>query len=259
MKLACCVWTLTVPENQILEHMNSLGFDWIDIQPHMLGEEPIRSQAKSLGLKVSCMGISFGMPEGASLDHPLEDKREQAIEYSLSAIQHASNVGADCVYVVPGMDDNSDALNHFAESLKILADTAGQAGLKLCIEHFPGRALPTAQSTLDFIRKIDHPHLYLLLDSGHIQMSNEDAQEVIYLAGEKLGYVHFDDNDGQNDLHWSLLDGVMTQESLQQLVDALKQINYAGAVSLELSPKLPSPLESLKKSREILLTALDSR
>ena len=43
-------------------------------------------------------------------------------------------------------------------------------------------------------------------------MSGEDPEAVIANAGDRLGYVHLDDNDGLSDLHWSLLEGVMTEE-----------------------------------------------
>lgn len=258
MKLSCCVWALSLPENEMLQAMKNIGFEWIDIQPHMLQSADLRSLAIDLNLKVSCVGISFNMPDGASLDHDLESNRQQAIEHCISAMAHAVDLGADCVYVVPCMDDSSDALARYGLSLQKIADKAGEHDLKVCIEHFPGRALATASASLDFIKQVDHPNLYLLLDSGHIQMSKEDAQDIIMKAGSKLGYVHFDDNDGENDVHWSLLDGVMTTESLKQTFQALNQIDYSGAISLELSPKLSAPAESLIKSRDILLDVIES-
>lgn len=253
MKLACCVWAITQPESDVLQLMKDIGFEWIDIQPQMLRTDDLRSFANELGLKTSCMGISFGMPEGASLSDADAANRDPAIQYMIDGMAHAIRLGADTVYIVPDMDDSPAALTRYAESIKTLSDKAIKYNLKLGIEHFPGRALPTAKATLDFIRQIDHPSLYLLLDSGHLQMSDEDFSETVQAAGDRLGYVHLDDNDGKGDLHWSLLDGVLTENALKALFDELNNIGYTGAISLELNPNLPNPVEALIKSRDIVL------
>ena len=70
-------------------------------------------------------------------------------------------------------------------------------------------------------------------------------------AGE--AQAHQDDNDGQRDLHWGLLDGVMTEASLRATFVALDQIGYSGAASLELSPALADPQAALVRSRQIVL------
>ena len=106
----------------------------------------------------------------------------------------------------------------------------------LGFEHFPGTALPTIADTLAFLRNVAHPNLYLLLDIGHAQMSNEDVPTAVADAGALLGYVHLDDNDGEGDLHWALLDGVLTKESLRQTFSALDAHGYEGGISLELNP-----------------------
>lgn len=257
MKLSCCVWALTCSEREMLNEMKSIGFDWIDVQPQMLRTEESRSLSTSLGLQVSCVGASFNMPEGVSLDDLHEPNRLQALEHVYQTITHAVDLGADTIYVVPGLNADPSVLSQFATSMTAIADKANDNNIKVCIEHFPGRALSTATQTLEFINQLDHPNLYLLYDSGHIQMVGEDPSDIIHKAGSKLGYVHFDDNDGENDLHWSLLDGVMSHDDLRKTFQALVEIGYNGAVSLELSPKLPSPKQSLIASREILLGIME--
>lgn len=256
MKLACCVWAITLPENDMLQQIKDIGFEWIDIQPQMLRSDETRSLADTLGFVVSCVGGSFGMPDDVSLSHANESNRHHAISHVKNAMEHATKLRADTVYVVPDFDDSPEALKRYADSMKRLSDEANKYDLKLGIEHFPGRTLSTAKETLTFIREINHPNLYLLLDSGHLQMSEEDFRETVLDAGDKLGYVHLDDNDGKGDLHWSLCDGVLTTESLGRLFDALDEIDYTGAISLELSPRLPNPVEALIKSRDIILNLL---
>jgi len=257
MKLSCCVWALTLPETEMLDEMKTMGFDWIDIQPQMLRTKEARSKVKALGLQVSCLGASFDMPDHVRLDHLEESNRIKAVEHVYQTLSHAIDLGADTIYVVPGMDADPTTLAQFASSMKAISDKASEHNIKVCIEHFPGRALGTATQTLEFIAQIDHPNLYLLFDSGHIQMAGEDPSDIIHKAGSKLGYVHFDDNDGEGDLHWSLLDGVMTNDDLNNIFQALHQIGYDGAVSLELNPKLPSPKQALIDSRDILLAVMD--
>lgn len=258
MKFSCCVWALSGPELATLNHLATLGFNWIDLQPFTFTDPAAKACLTELNLQISCVGASFGLPEGTSLDAPDTQVREQAVTAVKNALQYTADLGATVAYVIPGLDDSPAGLARYGASLIAIADTAATLGLKVGIEHFPGRALPTAAGTLAFLDSLNHPNLYLLFDLGHIQLSKEDPAAVIKAAGERLCYVHLDDNDGKGDLHWSLLDGVMTQESLQQTFAALDEIGYKGAISLELSPQLPNPYESLQKSRQIVLDVLSN-
>ena len=256
MKLACCAWALTEPEQDALRGIRDLGFRWIDLQPGNLRDEKHRQLASELGLRVSCLGASFAMPVGASLDHADSRMRSGALEHVTSAIQHAAALGADTVYVIPGLDDSPAGLSRYGDSLAELAEFASAVRIKFAVEHFPGTALPTAKGTLKYIKSLGHPNLFLLYDSGHIQMTGEDPAGVIHEAGERLAYVHFDDNDGVNDLHWALLDGVMTEQTLKDSFRALEDIGYSGAISLELNPTLAKPMTALRESRDILIRAM---
>lgn len=256
MRIACCIWALGESETETLRQVRAIGFDTIDIQPAHQRSLESRLLAQELGLRVSCVGASFGMPAGSALDSEDESQRQRAINHVHSAIKHAADIGANTAYVIPGLEASSGALERYRRSIAQLADTAAEYEIKLAIEHFPGMALPTAGDTLALINRMDHDNLFLLYDSGHIQISGEDPETVIKRAGDRLGYVHFDDNDGVSDLHWSLLEGVMTDESLVATVQALDEIGYRGAVSLELSPQLPAVRRALAASRDILLRAL---
>lgn len=253
MKIACCIWALSESETDVLRQVRDIGFDTIDIQPSQQRSLESRLLAQELGLSVSCVGASFGIPDGAALDHTEPGGLQSAIDHAISAIQHGAENGADTVYVIPSANDDPAALSRYRLSIAQLADAAAEREIKLAVEHFPGTALPTAQDTLAFIRQVEHDNLYLLYDSGHIQMSGEDPAAVIANAGDRLGYVHLDDNDGINDLHWSLLEGVMTEESLLATLRALDAVGYEGALSLELSPALKNPAKALRDSRDILM------
>lgn len=256
MNIACCIWALRLPELDLLRQVRELGFSWIDIQPKHLQTVESQLLAQELGLGVSCLGASFGLPKDASLDHTDAEKRRAAARHVNDAIVNAARVGASIVYIVPGGDPHRDAMERFAESLMQLAAVAEAYDIKLAIEHFPGTALPTASETLEFIYRVGHTNLHLLVDTGHLQMSGEEPESVIENAGDRLAYVHVDDNDGIGDLHWSLLDGVMTEESLITTLRTLESIGYQGAISLELSPNLDQPDRALRASRDVLLRAM---
>jgi len=84
-------------------------------------------------------------------------------------------------------------------------------------------------------------------------MANEDPAAMVRLAGDRLGYVHLDDNDGEQDLHLGLYDGVMTADVLERMLVALDEMGYEGNMSLELKANIPDPLDALKRSREIVM------
>lgn len=245
MALAACIWALTCEEERAWDQVAEAGFTHVDIRPSWLQTDNLQKRVRDLGLTLSCMAASADMPEGASLTG---EGQQAGRDHVMKALEHGASLGAKVAYLVPEGDD----LDRYAEPLPILADKAQELGMKLCVEHFPGTILPTVPFTLDYLAQVGHPNLYLVFDIGHAQMANENPAEMIRLAGDRLGYVHLDDNDGMNDLHLGLYDGVMQAEDLEAMFIALDELGYDHNVSLELKPDIPDPLGALKRSREIV-------
>ena len=232
--------------------MAELGFRHIDIQPSMLRSSDSVSILNQHELNVSCVSLSFFAPEGSTLHTKDKATAQPMIDHLKDGIDHASHIGVDRTYVVPGEVDDELSISDYGDYYGEVAEYAQSRGVMLGIEHFPEKAFPTIQSTLDFIREIDHPNLYLLFDLGHAQISKEDPTELLPLAGDRLLYVHLDDNDGVNDLHLPLIEGVQSREDLESLFKVLVDLNYQGPVSLELHPLLPNPFQALHRNKQLV-------
>lgn len=253
MNLSCCTWALTGSEEDALTALAAIGFRSIDVQAKTFVSPTSRTRIDDLGLSVSCLALCFNMEDGAALDG-VSAAQQAALDHCREALDHAAALGADTAYVVPGTDPA--ALPQFGDALCQVADFAAERTIRVGVEHFPGKALPTAAGTLEYLSRLNHPNLYLLLDTGHLQMSKEDPATVIAAAGDQLGYVHLDDNDGEGDLHWPLLEGVLTEEALTATFTALALSSYTGPTSLELSPQLSDPVAALTQSRACALQAV---
>jgi sugar phosphate isomerase/epimerase len=229
-----------------------LGFRNVDVVA--LGDRP-QSHYEALaeaGVTVCCAALGRGLADELTLDAAAVETRRLVVEAFKSHIVDAARLGATHAYVIPGLDGSVPALSRFADSCRVLADFADQRRVRLCLEHIPGRALPTAAGTLAWLHGLAHDNLYLLLDVGHCLITSEDAADVIQRAGKRLGYVHLDDNDGVGDLHWPLLTGKLTEAMLHNVMGALQEIGYDSAVTLELAAKNPEPLDGLRRSKEIV-------
>ena len=164
----------------------------------------------------------------------------------------AASLGLQWSYVVPEPPGDEHTPQRYAEHYAAIAEHGKSHGIKVCIEHFPGTAFPTVSSTLDFIASTGHDNLYLLFDIGHAQMANEDPRAELTAAGDRLGYVHLDDNDGVGDLHLGLTDGIQTEDSLASLFQVLSDVGYEGPVSLEMKDDLPDPLDAINRSQQLV-------
>ena len=246
MTISCCTWALAGTEADVLTGIAQAGLRHIDHRPFDFRSAESRRLISDLGLTPACMATGFGMPEGAALDAADADARSTAIEHTRRALEYAHETGIGRAYLLPGEEGGEEALRQYGESVAGLADLAAGYGVKLCIEHFPGKALPTVQGTLDYMAKLGHDNLYLLFDIGHAQISKEDPAEAVAKAGDRLGYFHLDDNDGVSDLHWALCDGVLTEDVLKTTLATLDDIGYDGPVSLEMNPGLTDPLAAIE-------------
>ncbi|SVC25045.1 uncharacterized protein METZ01_LOCUS277899, partial [marine metagenome] len=160
--LSCCVWALEGPEPAILERLHGFGLHCIDVRPRGLRSAAARDRRDTLGLDVCCIAASHELPAGAALDSTDADAVGAARAHIEAALTHAADLGAHCAYVVPEPPVDGDSLERYADLLPGLAEHGANLGVRLCIEHFPGTAMPTVAATLGFLRLIAHPNLYLL-------------------------------------------------------------------------------------------------
>lgn len=248
---SACMWPYKIPMTEALRQVKETSFHYIDIEPDTL-DAPGALQAKNdLGLKVSCVVLDHKMPSGVTLDGKDRAATRKAIDYLKQALRKSESLGAKTAYVAPCAERKN--LKPFGEALGVLAEDAAGKGIKLCVEHVPGRALPTAKDTLAFIEQVNHPNLFLLLDVGHTLLCKEKAWEVIAAAGKRLGYVQMNDNDGRRDRHWPLLEGRLTYAGLQKILGALKETGYEGTLGLELSFDRASLVSGFSRNRNLLI------
>ncbi|MYA78858.1 MAG: sugar phosphate isomerase/epimerase [Gemmatimonadetes bacterium] len=253
MTISCCTWALGGTEADVLSAIAKAGLRHIDHRPFDFKSAESRRLISDLELTPTCMATGFGMPEGAALDAADAGARGTAIEHTRRALEYAHETGIRRAYLLPGEEEgDTEALSRYGETVTGLADVAAGYGSKLCIEHFPGKALPTVRDTVDYIERLGHENLYLLFDIGHAQITKEDPAEAVARAGDRLGYFHLDDNDGVSDLHWALCDGLLTRDVLKRTLATLEHIGYDGPVSLEMNPGLPDPLAAIESGFGLL-------
>jgi sugar phosphate isomerase/epimerase len=254
--LTTLITSLPLPFEQAVRRISDLGFGYVDVVGIADRPESHREALAETDLVVSCAAVGRDLPGDAALDTESIEKRRLALAMVKRQIDDAAALGATCCYLTAGSNVSPDGLLCYSDACTLLADHARQRMLRLCVEHVPGRALPTAASVLDWLAALGHPNLYLLLDIGHCQITKESPRAIIERAADRLGYVHLDDNDGQSDLHWPLLHGVMQEQDLKETITALKQAKYVGGVCLELSAANEQPDEGLRHGREILASLL---
>jgi sugar phosphate isomerase/epimerase len=250
MKLAALQPSLPGDFAATLENIAALGFRFVDlVGKRDRSAEELQALAES-GLVVQCVSLGRGQVQGRSLDATDITIRRAVLDEMKAQITDAAQLGATHCYLVPGTD--AERLPLFREACEILADHAAERMLRLCVEHFPGRCLSSCAGTLEWLKGVGHPNLLLLLDVGHCLISDEDPTQMIVRAGERLGYVHLDDNDSVGDFHWPLLTGRLTEEMLEAALTVLQPDEFEGGVALELNPANPDPVWALAQSKAIV-------
>jgi sugar phosphate isomerase/epimerase len=229
-----------------------LGFGHVDVVAQVDRPEAHRDALAQAGVLVSCGALGRALPDGISLDALSLQRRREAVHLVKRQINDLALLGATCAYLIPPADDQGACLQAYAEACSLLAEHAAERMVRLALEPIPGRLLGNAAGVLALLEDIDHPNLGLLLDVGHCLISGEEPAEVARLAGARLAYVHVDDNDGVQDLHWPLLTGRLQYHQLQQLFAVLTQIAYRGGLALELTPGVGDAEAALYGSKQLL-------
>lgn len=245
MQLTACLWGLPGDPFANARAMLELGYDTVDVDPGFaaLAPDPVPP--------ITCLAAGHLFPEGVTLYSDDETAQAQAVARVAAALREAASLGAPVAYIAaPG--PGPEARARFRESAVQLAAAATEAQIRLCIEPFPNSGIDSVAAMLDFIAETGRDDLYVLLDVGHCQIVDEDPALRVTQCGDRLGYVHFDDNDGVGDLHQALTDGLLTREVIRETLAAVKLSPYDGPVAFEGNLNLADPVAAMVNSLRVM-------
>jgi len=240
------------------------GFEGIDIwcgRPHVYRKDfspaelkEIRHQIEASGLAVvSVMPAFFRYPH--SLSSPNEIVRQDSLDYMRQSMDNAVALGAKTVLIVPSHSlfgqNLADARQRLLDSIDVLCRYAQQYEIRLGLEpanRMVTDLVNTAGDAKQMIQDLDHSNLGVVIDTGHIHLSDETPEQAVKNLGPMLLQVHINDNDGRR--QQNLIPGDGNFEFAGFLQD-LAEAGYDGFLSLELAwDYSQDPLPALHKSME---------
>ena len=117
----------------------------------------------------------------------------------------------------------------FEAFLRMLCDISARYGVKLLLEHLNRSEcnfIVTAKEAYEWIGRIGHPNLGLLLDLYHFSMENENLDDIPGY-GAQIGHVHLAAPETRR------LPSPAEKDWYERAFAALKAAGYYGFVSLE--------------------------
>ena len=222
----------------LIKKVREMGFDIIEIcieDPATIDASRISEALKENDLKATICG-AFGPDRDASSED--RNIRANTISYLKACIDAAQELGSPFVagpmYSATGKtrllssDERAKQWSLAIETLKPVADYAGQRGVQLAIEplnRFETDFINTVEQGMDLVGRIGASNVGFLLDTFHMNIEEKDIAAAIRKAGSKEFHFHSCENDrgtpGTGHVEW------------KEVASALREINYQGPVVIE--------------------------
>lgn len=226
----------------------------------------IRPQLAELGLKVSAVlasGINDFRFQLGGISALAENTRVDALGELKKAAELAQALDCDLVNVWPGQDgfDYAFQLDYAAAWDKMLTSLRDAAtsypDVRFALEYKPyepraSSLLPTVWSSIVACQELDLPNVGITMDFGHAVLAHENPAQAAALAARygRLFNVHLNDTFGRFDDDF--LPATKHVMETIELLWQLKQLDYNGWVSLDMSPARQVPEEAVTYSLDVL-------
>lgn len=256
-----------------VKHIAHLGFEAVEIlcdTPHWFPgrttkaeAERLRERLDELGLAVSNLNANTANgyfnplpPENSfepSLSSAGAERRRWRLDYSISALELASIVGAKNISVTSGGPASggtpAEGLSFFVDSLNRLCEAAERLGIRVGIEYEPGLLVERAEEVAEVIHRVGSPRLGANLDIGHSWLDGETPEDAVRLLSGRIWNVHLEDIAGRK--HYHLIPG-QGDLPIGRYLKTLTTQNYEGFYTLELYTYPHMPDEAGRLSLQYL-------
>jgi sugar phosphate isomerase/epimerase len=205
------------------------------------------------------LGLVCHLPTFVYMAHLTDSIRLASVQEVLAALETACELGAEKVVVHPAYIDGlavhvlDQALELAMQALEKIWLRASGLGMALCLENMFPRVGPFVEP--DDLEPIfaAFPGLQFVLDTGHANIGDDTGRRVIGLIhrfGNRLGHLHFSDNNGRADEHLPIGQGNI---GFKAVVRALRQVGYDGTMTLEIfTPDRSELVKSRQRLKKLL-------
>ncbi len=267
MKFAICNETYQQwPFEKTCADIAAAGYAGVEVAPFTLDADPLRiteAQAEAAGhvarehgLEVVGLHWLLVRPEGESLHLTTDDAavRRRTVEYARHLVRLCKAMGGRVmVWGSPKQRNIADgqpyetAFDHAAEAMRQICEVAEPLGVTIALEPLARREtnfLTTAAETIKLIDAVGSPACRLHLDVKAMSDEPTPIPDIIRFSAKHV--VHFHANDpnlrgpGEGDV-----DHV-------PIAAALREIGYAGYVSVEVFDYTPDAPTIARKSMDYL-------
>lgn len=230
----------TVEWTRCVRRAAQAGADSIEVSAMRLVKEPVEVQESIVhAAEESGIALSFtsGLPEGcdAASDDPAE--RQRALGFIRENLALVQRMGGHQVGAVwhgrshpqPGrLAARERRLEQAAQTLREAGKMAGDYGVILCdeaVNRFEHEMINTVEEELQFLERVDSPHVLALLDSFHMNIEEDDIPKAILRAAGRIGHMHLAENNrklpGFGHLDWDAI------------LAAIRASGYEGFLTME--------------------------
>jgi sugar phosphate isomerase/epimerase len=189
-------------------------------------------------LEISSLSIGVPLlndPANLNLHSSSSEIRLHSVNYVRECIDYASQVGARFVYVcsIRKEEDLSlkDANGLFTDSLTRCAEYGQRLGVSVALEPFPLGYFRCVKNAQELVQQIGG--VGIVFDIGHEALCGLPLD--LPVDPSLIFDVHLNNNDGINDRHWPLENGVLRPEHYSSLFKHLHSIGYREGYTIELA------------------------
>ena len=180
--------------------------------------------------------------------------RDLRYEFLRHCIDTAQTLKSDCVSLWSGrlLDDVplERGMDRLVASLGPVLDYAAERDVVLGFEPEPGMLIDTMERFDELKERVDAPHFKLTLDIGHLHCQGETPiADYIRKYGEQIVNIHLEDMKAAVHEHLPFGEGEI---NFPPVFQALRDINYQGAIHVELSRHSHDGPNMAKRSYEFL-------
>lgn len=225
------LWTTKFGEKDLdlFDKLHKMGYDGLEISlasPETLPVDGIKRKMGETGLKCT---FAIGLDRDKNVASPDAEVRKRGITFLKKLIDIVEDLNGDVLCGIPYAAWGElnprgrlpDELEYSRQSMLEVADYAREHGVVLAIEpvnRFEGYLVNTSDEMLEFVKKINHPNVKILLDTFQMNIEEDDLCKAIMRTKEYLYHFHVCENHrgilGTGHIPW------------KEIFKTLKSINY---------------------------------